>query len=132
IGPGAGAIRSMGNKIAARETAVQAGVPVTPGLTGTAEALLSSYQTLPFPLLIKAAAGGGGKGMRIVQEDNEFRQALEATSREAENYFRDGTVYIEKYITQPRHIEVQVLGDQQGHLIHLYERECSLQRRHQK
>lgn len=132
IGPSAQAMRAMGNKIAARNNATKAGVPVTPGITGTTEELLKSYNSIGFPILIKAAAGGGGKGMRVVENESEFQLALEATAREAKNYFGDATVYIEKYIAQPRHIEVQVLGDQQGTLIHLYERECSLQRRHQK
>lgn len=132
IGPSAEAMQAMGNKIEARQYAAQAGVPVTPGITGTPEELLKAYTTIGFPVLIKAAAGGGGKGMRVVQHEGEFHLALEATAREAKNYFGDSTVYIEKYITEPRHIEVQVLGDQQGNLVHLYERECSLQRRHQK
>ncbi|MGN7785626.1 acetyl/propionyl/methylcrotonyl-CoA carboxylase subunit alpha [Niabella sp. 22666] len=132
IGPSAEAMRSMGNKIAARDCAANAGVPVTPGITGTTEELLKSYDSIGFPVLIKAAAGGGGKGMRVVENENDFQLALEATAREAKNYFGDSTVYIEKYIAKPRHIEVQVLGDQQGKLLHLYERECSLQRRHQK
>ncbi len=132
IGPSAAAMRSMGNKIAARDSATQAGVPVTPGITGTSEELLKSYNSIGFPILIKAAAGGGGKGMRVVEQESDFPLALEATAREAKSYFGDSTVYIEKYIAKPRHIEVQVLGDQQGKLLHLYERECSLQRRHQK
>lgn len=132
IGPSAEAMRSMGNKIAARHCATRAGVPVTPGITGSTGELLKSYSSIGFPILIKAAAGGGGKGMRVVENEDDFHLALEATAREAKNYFGDSTVYIEKYIAKPRHIEVQVLGDQQGKLLHLYERECSLQRRHQK
>ena len=132
IGPSATAMNAMGNKIMARENAVKANVPVTPGITGTPAELLKQYATVGFPILIKAAAGGGGKGMRVVNNEEDLNAALEATAREAKNYFGDDTVYIEKYIEQPRHIEVQVLGDQHGNLIHLYERECSLQRRHQK
>jgi len=132
IGPSARAMNAMGNKIAARETAQKVGVPITPGITGAVETLLKNYQTLSFPLLIKAAAGGGGKGMRVVHQAEEMQDALEATPREAKNYFGDDTVYIEKYIENPRHIEVQIIGDQQGNVIHLFERECSLQRRHQK
>lgn len=132
IGPNAKAMQSMGNKIAARKTALDAGVPVTPGITGTTEYLLSNYERIGLPILIKAAAGGGGKGMRVVNDASEMKTTLEATAREAKNYFGDKTVYIEKYVAEPRHIEVQVLGDQHGNLIHLYERECSLQRRHQK
>lgn len=132
IGPTAESMDAMGNKIAARETAIKAGVPVTPGITGTVDELLQNYHQIPFPILIKAAAGGGGKGMRVVLDDSEVKDALEATAREAQNYFGDGTVYMERYIDQPRHVEVQVLGDSLGNMIHLYERECSLQRRHQK
>jgi len=132
IGPAPEAMEAMGNKIAARKTAQDAGVPVIPGITGSARELLTQYHTVGFPLLIKAAAGGGGKGMRVVQREAELKDALEATAREAKNYFGDDTVYIEKYIEAPRHVEVQVLGDQYGQVIHLYERECSLQRRHQK
>ncbi len=132
IGPTAESMEAMGNKIAARETAIKSGVPVTPGITGTVEELIQNYHQIPFPILIKAAAGGGGKGMRVVQNDAEIKDALEATAREAKSYFGDGTVYIERYIYQPRHVEVQILGDSFGNMIHLYERECSLQRRHQK
>ena len=132
IGPTPEAMDAMGNKIAARKTAQAAGVPVTPGITGTVPELMTRSGSVGFPLLIKAAAGGGGKGMRVVQQERALKDALEATAREAKNYFGDDTVYIEKYIEAPRHVEVQVLGDQQGHIIHLYERECSLQRRHQK
>lgn len=132
IGPTAESMEAMGNKIAARETAIKAGVPVTPGITGTVEELLQNYRQIPFPILIKAAAGGGGKGMRVVQNDSEIKAALESTAREAQSYFGDSTVYIERYIDQPRHIEVQVLGDSLGNMIHLFERECSIQRRHQK
>ncbi|WP_018630140.1 acetyl/propionyl/methylcrotonyl-CoA carboxylase subunit alpha [Niabella aurantiaca] len=132
IGPTPEAMEAMGNKIAARQTAMAAGVPVTPGITGTVQELMAHSGSVGFPLLIKAAAGGGGKGMRVVQEEAALKDALEATAREARNYFGDDTVYIEKYIAAPRHVEVQVLGDQHGHIIHLYERECSLQRRHQK
>lgn len=132
IGPNATAMKAMGNKIAARETAVKAGIPVIPGMTGAVSDLLSNYTSTGFPLLVKAAAGGGGKGMRTVSNEAMLKTALEATAREAQNYFGDSTVYIEKYIAHPRHIEVQVLGDRYGNIIHLYERECSLQRRHQK
>lgn len=132
IGPSAASVRAMGNKIAAREVAVNLGVPVTTGVTGEPDYLLANYDKVGFPMLIKAAAGGGGKGMRIVRTPGELRQALENTSREALNYFGDGTVYIEKFIEGPRHIEIQVLGDKHGNMVHLFERECSAQRRHQK
>lgn len=132
IGPSAASIRAMGNKIAARETAVKLSVPVSSGITGEPAFLLENHAKVGFPMLIKAAAGGGGKGMRIVRSAAELEQALENTSREALNYFGDGTVYIEKFIENPRHIEVQVLGDKHGNMVHLFERECSAQRRHQK
>ncbi|MFT4093754.1 MAG: acetyl-CoA carboxylase biotin carboxylase subunit [Niabella sp.] len=132
IGPDASAMYTMGNKITARNAAVKAGIPVTPGLTGSLEALLANHDRAGFPLLIKAAAGGGGKGMRVVHNERELKVDLEATAREAQTYFGDDTIYIEKYIEKPRHIEVQILGDQHGNIIHLFERECSLQRRHQK
>ena len=132
VGPSADSVRAMGNKIAAREVAVKLGVPVTSGVTGTPDELLKKHHIVGFPMLIKAAAGGGGKGMRIVRLEPELAAALETTSREALNYFGDGTIYIEKFIEGPRHIEVQVLGDKHGNMVHLFERECSAQRRHQK
>jgi 3-methylcrotonyl-CoA carboxylase alpha subunit len=132
IGPDANTIRLMGNKIEARKTAIQNGMPVTKGITGNVEELLQQADSLPFPVLVKAAAGGGGKGMRIVHDSASLDAILKSTSREAESYFGDGTVYIEQFIEEPRHIEVQVLGDGQGNIIHLYERECSIQRRYQK
>lgn len=132
VGPSADSVRAMGNKIAAREVAVKLGVPVTSGVTGSPDELLKKHALVGFPMLIKAAAGGGGKGMRIVRSEPELAAALETTSREALNYFGDGTIYIEKFIEGPRHIEVQVLGDKHGNMVHLFERECSAQRRHQK
>lgn len=132
VGPDAQAIALMGNKVNAREFAKSIGVPVLEGLVGTTEEMIEEADKLAFPLLIKAAAGGGGKGMRIVQQKEELKSALEATSREAANYFGDGTVLIERYIQNPRHVEVQVLADQHGNVVHLYERECSIQRRFQK
>jgi 3-methylcrotonyl-CoA carboxylase alpha subunit len=132
IGPDAEAIELMGNKVNAREFAKSIGVPVLEGVVGDTEHLLQSSESMKFPLLIKAAAGGGGKGMRIVRKQEEMKAALESTSREAESYFGDGTVLIERYIENPRHIEVQILADQHGNVIHLFERECSIQRRFQK
>ncbi|MHC1777464.1 MAG: biotin carboxylase N-terminal domain-containing protein [Lentimicrobium sp.] len=132
VGPSAGSVRAMGNKIAAREVAVRLGVPVTTGITGLPDELLRNHGNVGFPMLIKAAAGGGGKGMRIVRSADELAAALETTSREALNYFGDGTIYIERFVENPRHIEVQVLGDKHGNMVHLFERECSAQRRHQK
>ncbi len=132
LGPSSGTIRIMGDKIEAREYAREAGIPLANSHYGTPRELLSKIEEIQFPVLIKAAAGGGGKGMKIVQDTNEIEDALEATAREAENYFGDKRVYIEEYLTDNRHIEVQVLGDGNGNVIHLFERECSLQRRYQK
>ncbi len=132
VGPSSSSIKAMGNKIAAREIAKKHGVPVTPGITGTPEELLKNYHEVGFPALVKAAAGGGGKGMRIVRSENEIANALQSTASEAANYFGDSTIYIERFFENPRHIEVQVLGDKHGNMIHLFERECSVQRRHQK
>ncbi len=109
VGPSADSVRAMGNKIAAREVAVRLGVPVTTGITGTPDELIRNHGNVGFPMLIKAAAGGGGKGMRIVRTADELAAALETTSREALNYFGDGTIYIERFVENPRHIEVQVL-----------------------
>ena len=132
IGPDARSMRLMGNKIAARKEAVKHGIPVTFGMMGEQEEILTMADTLPYPLLIKAAAGGGGKGMHIVWKKEELKQEMETASREAMKYFGDGTVFVEQYIENPRHIEVQVLADHFGNVIHLYERECSIQRRYQK
>lgn len=132
IGPTADAISRMGNKIEARKLAVEAGLPLAAGLTGTPAEIASKANELPYPVLIKAAAGGGGKGMRIVHTAAELPSMLETTSREAASYFGDGAVYVEQYIVNPRHIEVQVLGDNHGNVVHLFERECTIQRRYQK
>ena len=132
IGPHVEAISLMGNKIEARAFVKKLGVPMTEGVTGDPSVLLKNAGKIPFPILVKAAAGGGGKGMRIVREGDNLKEILEATSREAKNYFGDGTIYIEKYIEEPRHIEIQVLGDNFGNVVHLFERECSIQRRYQK
>ena len=132
IGPNARAMKLMGNKIESREALKDAGIPMTAGITGDMATLLKRAGEIPFPIMIKAAAGGGGKGMRIAYDDANLAEVLESTSREAKNYFGDGTVFIEKYIEEPRHIEIQVLGDNFGNVIHLFERECSIQRRHQK
>lgn len=132
VGPSSSSINAMGNKIAAREIAKKHGVPVTPGITGNPDELLKNHAEVGFPVLVKAAAGGGGKGMRIVRSENEMAAALKSTSSEAANYFGDGTIYIERFFEGPRHIEVQILGDKHGNIVHLFERECSVQRRHQK
>ncbi len=132
IGPNVNAIQLMGNKIEARALVKNIGIHMTRGITGTPDTLLKNAHLIPFPLLVKAAAGGGGKGMRIVREKDNLKEILEATAREAKNYFGDGTIYIEQYVEEPRHIEFQILGDNFGHVIHLFERECSIQRRYQK
>ncbi|MFM9885747.1 MAG: acetyl/propionyl/methylcrotonyl-CoA carboxylase subunit alpha [Burkholderiales bacterium] len=134
IGPEAQTIRLMGDKIQAREFAVHHGVPVAPSSvqSGSAEDFERHAAAIGFPLLIKAAAGGGGKGMKIVREPNELTESIRVASSEAERYFSDGRVYAEKLVIEPRHIEVQVLGDGHGGVVHLFERECSIQRRYQK
>ncbi len=132
IGPRADVMRVMGNKIEARAFVKKAGVPVTEGLTGKRETLLKAKSKIGFPVLLKAAAGGGGNGMQIDHEEKELEEALESTSRQALAYFGDDTIYLEKYLDEPRHIEFQILGDDNGNVIHLFERECSIQRRYQK
>ena len=135
IGPPSSAIESMGDKTAARALMEKAGVPMAPGtvdaISDRAEAAVIAAE-IGYPVLIKAAAGGGGKGMRVVSDPEDFVSSLEAASREATSAFGDGRVFIEKYINEPRHIEFQILADQHGHIVHLFERECSIQRRHQK
>lgn len=135
IGPPAEAIAAMGSKTAARTLAVQHGVPVVPGTTealrdaAAARAVADQYG---YPVLLKAAAGGGGKGMRVVREESEMESSLDAARREAKNAFGDDAVYVEKYIDGPRHVEIQILADTHGNILSLGERECSVQRRHQK
>ncbi|UCG51320.1 MAG: acetyl-CoA carboxylase biotin carboxylase subunit [Candidatus Latescibacterota bacterium] len=135
IGPPAQAIRDMGDKVESRRIMESAGIPVVPGTTGAVgkfKQLLKAASSIEPPLFVKASAGGGGKGMRIVDNMADLESTIEAASREAESAFGNGTVYIEKVIENPRHIEFQVLLDQHGAGIHLFERECSIQRRHQK
>jgi 3-methylcrotonyl-CoA carboxylase alpha subunit len=132
IGPTPEAILLMGNKLQARDFAIKSGLPVALGYTLKDENDLPELSWKDFPFLVKAAAGGGGKGMRIVNNKTEIKEAIISTQREAGSYFGDPTVYIEKFIENPRHIEVQVLGDKHGNAIHLFERECSIQRRYQK
>jgi len=132
IGPDARSMRLMGNKIEARKIAVKEGLPVTYGIMGSQEDILAQADALPYPVLIKAAAGGGGKGMHIVWEKTTLKDEMQRASREAEKYFGDGTVFVEQYIENPRHIEVQVLADHYGNVVHLHERECTIQRRYQK
>jgi len=132
IGPSERALSLMGNKIKSREFVQKLGIPMTAGITGSVSEIPGKSSGITFPVLVKAAAGGGGKGMRIVSGHKALREALEQTSREAKSYFGDGTVYLEQYIENPRHIEVQELGDHHGNLVHLFERECTIQRRYQK
>ena len=135
IGPTAEQIRRMGDKAVARETMIAQGVPVVPGSDGAVEdpeKALKTAKKIGFPVLIKAAAGGGGKGMRVAEDADGFAKALQGAQTEAEAAFGDKKVYLEKYLEKPRHVEIQVIGDQHGRVAHLGERECSIQRRHQK
>jgi acetyl-CoA carboxylase biotin carboxylase subunit len=135
VGPSADAMRVMGDKVASRERMTAAGVPLPPGTEGASgnpDRLVKAAAAIPFPVMVKAAGGGGGKGMRVVHEQGDLRDAIEAASREAEAAFGNATVYVEKFIESPRHIEFQVLADAQGNTVHVFERECSIQRRHQK
>ncbi len=136
IGPSPKVIRDMGDKIIAKTTFAAAGVPVVPGWSGDAsadgKALNSEAGRIGYPILVKAAAGGGGKGMRVVEKEADLAAAVEAAQREAGAAFGDSRVFLEKYITRPRHVEIQIFGDAHGNVVHLFERECSIQRRHQK
>lgn len=135
IGPSAEHIRMMGDKIMAKETVKKLGIPVVPGSDGGItedEEAFKVAKEIGLPVIIKAAAGGGGRGMKIVREESELSDALHACRTEAKAAFGDDAVYIEKFLTKPRHIEFQLIGDQHGNCIHLGERDCSLQRRHQK
>jgi len=134
IGPNAEAMERLGSKTSARQTAAAAGVPAVPGSAALDSPLAAeaAAEALGYPVLVKAAAGGGGKGMRLVRARAEMASAFAAAESEARNAFGDGELYLEKLLENPRHIEVQVLGDEHGHLVYLGERECSLQRRHQK
>eukprot|EP01037_Dinobryon_pediforme_P029109 gene29109-biopygen17273 len=135
VGPNPDSIRAMGLKDAAKERMIAAGVPTTPGYLGadqSPERLAAEAAAVGYPVLIKAVAGGGGKGMRRVDDPAAFADALVSCQREAASSFGNTDVLIEKYILSPRHIEVQVFGDTHGNVVHLFERDCSLQRRHQK
>ena len=135
IGPSASVIRAMGSKREAKRIAAEAGAPVVPGYDGaeqSTEALAREAEAVGFPALLKASAGGGGKGMRIVRSPDGIADAIDSAKREAQSAFGDDTLIIERYIDKPRHIEVQILGDASGRIVHLFERECSIQRRHQK
>lgn len=135
IGPSPESIDAMGSKTEARQRMQAAGVPVVPGLTEAVKSfdeIAAFASTAGFPIMIKASAGGGGKGMRLVEREQDLEASYERVTSEAQSFFGDGSVYAEKFIPSPRHIEVQILGDQHGNLVHLGERECTLQRRHQK
>jgi acetyl-CoA carboxylase biotin carboxylase subunit len=135
IGPPHEAMRLLGNKNEARRLAQKAGVPVVPGSEGLIEndeQALQMAHAIGYPVLIKAAAGGGGRGIRIVANELTLLESLKAARQEAQAAFKDGSVYLEKYVEQPRHVEVQLLGDRHGNVVHLWERDCSLQRRRQK
>ncbi len=135
VGPSPEAIEVMGSKLAAKHAVSQYGIPMVPGtedaISDIPAAKIKATE-IGYPILIKASAGGGGKGMRVVENEGEFEEQMQRAISEAQSAFGDGAVFIEKYITSPRHIEIQVLGDQHGSVVHLFERECSVQRRHQK
>ncbi|MBN2347232.1 MAG: biotin/lipoyl-binding protein [Bacteroidales bacterium] len=132
IGPQSHIIRLMGSKIEATNYVEKLGIPTLKRITGTPEKIKTQINGFSFPALVKASAGGGGKGMKIINSISELGESLTETSRQAQNYFGDGTIYIEKFIKNPRHIEVQLLADNLGKVVHLFDRECSIQRRYQK
>lgn len=135
IGPTAENMEAMGDKLSAKALMKKAGVPLVPGSDGGIESVEEATliaREIGYPVIIKASAGGGGKGMRVVRADNELESAFRACRSEGQNYFANPTVYIEKFINDPKHIEIQVFGDNFGNVVHLFERECSVQRRHQK
>jgi acetyl-CoA carboxylase biotin carboxylase subunit len=135
VGPSVKTLKLLGDKVAAKQLAEKAKVPVVPGYSGklpSGKELEKIAAEVGFPILVKAAAGGGGKGMRVVQDKTSLEEAVGSAAREARAFFKDDRVFLEKYISHPRHIEVQILADQKGKVLHLFERECSLQRRHQK
>ncbi|MBU4254585.1 MAG: acetyl-CoA carboxylase biotin carboxylase subunit [Acidobacteria bacterium] len=135
IGPKSESMELVGDKVRARTTMEKAGIPIIPGMKGTLGSLDDSAReaaAIGYPVMIKASAGGGGKGMRIARDEESLRSGVESGRREAKGAFGDDSVYLEKYIEDPRHVEVQILADNYGHTIHLFERECSIQRRHQK
>jgi acetyl-CoA carboxylase biotin carboxylase subunit len=133
VGPPADVMAALGDKVAARRLAARAGVPVVPGLEAVEPRTAREFAArVGFPILVKAAAGGGGRGMRVVEAETAFGEALEAAAREAKAAFGDGRVFLEKYLARPRHVEVQVLADHHGSVVALGERDCSIQRRHQK
>src|SRR3989440_1352612 len=136
IGPPASAIEAMGSKTRARELMAKAGVPIVPGTTEPVATIEDAREviaeTIGYPVAVKAAGGGGGKGFRVAESEDKLEEAFEGAAREGEKFFGDPTVYLERYLPDPRHVEVQVLADKHGNVIHLGERDCSIQRRHQK
>jgi len=135
IGPVSSALELVGDKVRARQTMEKAGIPIIPGMKSIPKTIAESKaaaRKLGYPVIVKASAGGGGKGMRIVCDEKDLKPALEAGMREAKSAFGDESVYLEKYLEEPRHVEFQVLADNFGNTVHLFERECSIQRRHQK
>src|SRR6187399_2501485 len=135
IGPPASAIEAMGSKTRARELMSEAGVPIVPGTTSPAKDVAEAKKQakeIGYPIACKAAGGGGGKGFRVAHSEDELEEAFDGAAREGEKFFSDPRVYLERYLEDPRHVEVQVLADSQGNVIHLGERDCSIQRRHQK
>src|SRR5215218_6384915 len=135
IGPPASAIEAMGSKTRARELMAGAGVPIVPGTTSPVRSVAEAKEEakqIGYPVACKAAGGGGGKGFRVASSEEELEEAFEGAAREGEKFFSDPTVYLERYLEDPRHVEVQVLADSHGNVIHLGERDCSVQRRHQK
>jgi len=135
VGPNSKAVEVLGSKTASRDMMIKAGVPVVPGLDSVKpgdDSVLSDVEAIGYPVMVKAASGGGGKGMRRVDSPHNLIESIAAASREAEAAFGDATVFVEKFIEKPRHIEIQVITDKHGNAVHLFERECSIQRRHQK
>jgi acetyl-CoA carboxylase, biotin carboxylase subunit len=134
VGPSAEAIEKMGNKSAARRLAEEADVPVVPGSekSASADKAVETAGEIGYPVMVKAAAGGGGRGIRVAENEEELRKSVQVAKREAESAFGDGSIYLEKFLAGPRHVEVQIMADHEGNVIHLYERECSMQRRRQK
>jgi acetyl-CoA carboxylase biotin carboxylase subunit len=135
IGPSAEVIRSLGDKVLAKQTMRDAGVPVVPGSEGSVESVDAARVVsgeIGYPIILKAAAGGGGRGMRVANSDNELEKAFRTAQLEAEAAFKNPAIYIEKYLQNPRHVEIQILADKHGNVIHLGERDCTVQRRHQK
>ena len=135
IGPKSKAIRIMGSKLAAKEAVKAYDIPMVPGIDKAITDVAKAHEVaneIGYPVLIKASAGGGGKGMRIVEKEEDLESGMERAISEATSAFGDGSVFVEKYVTSPRHIEIQVMADTHGNVLHFFERECSIQRRHQK